>query len=158
MTKTDHKISAADAREALKSIAEANKTTANSMRPPLWLTLLCSGALGLATIGMGLMIDNTLWNGIKWGVIIVAALSAVPWISALKLRGISITLVDVHITNKGLLSALIICALLASSRVMYLQTGLVLLPCIAGLLNTAVLAYNLHFGLRLNANDKGENS
>jgi len=154
MNKTDHPITADDARAALESLAVANSITVNSMRPPLWLILLCSVSLGIKTAAMGLMINNSLWNSIQWGSYIVCCLCVASWIIALRAKGITIRIVDVNITKTGIISALIICTLLVSSRVIYLQTGSLLFPCIAGTLNALTLAYGLHFGLRWNAKEK----
>ena len=154
MNKIDHPITASDARAALESLAAANNITVNSMRPPLWLILLCSVSLGIKTAAMGFMINNTLWNSIQWGSYIVCCFSVVSWIAALRVKGITVRIVDVHITKMGIISAILICALLVSSRAIYLQTGSILFPCIAGLLNALVLAFGLHFGLRRNAKEK----
>lgn len=154
MNKTDHPIAADDARAALDSIAAASSITLNSMRPPLWLILLCAVALGIKTAAMGLMINNTLWNSIQWGSYIVCCLCIVTWIISLRAKGITIKMVDVNITKAAVIFALLICTLLVSSRVTYLQTGSLLFPCIAGALNALILAYGLHFGLRRNAKVK----
>ena len=157
MNKTDHPIAADDARAALDSIAAASSITINSMRPPLWLILLCAIALGIETAAMGLMINNNLWNSIQWGAYIICCLCIVTWIISLRAKGITIKMVDVNITKAAVIFALLICTLLVSSRVTYLQTGSLLFPCIAGALNALILAYGLHFGLRRNAKAKGKN-
>lgn len=154
MNKIDHPITADNARAALESVATANNITVNSMRPPLWLILLCSVSLGIKTAAMGLMINNTLWNSIQWGSYIVCCLSVAAWIIALRTKGITIKIVDVNITKTAIISALFICTLLMLSRAIYLQTGSILFPCIAGILNALILAYGLHFGLRRNAKEK----
>jgi len=157
MNKTDHPITANDARAALESLASASNITANSMRPPLWLILLCAVSLGIKTAAMGLMINNSLWNNIQWGSYMVCCLCIASWIIALRAKGITIKVVDVNITKAALISALLICTLLVSSRVIHLQTGSLLFPYIAGALNTLILAYGLHFGLRWNAQEKEKN-
>lgn len=157
MNTTDHPITADDARAALESLAMVNKIAVNSMRPPLWLILLCAVALGMKTAAMGLMINNTLWNSIQWGSYIVCCLCIVTWIISLRAKGISIKIADVNITKTAVISALLICTLLVLSRVTYLQTGSLLFPCIAGALNALILAYGLHFGLRRNAKAKENN-
>lgn len=154
MNNTDHQITADDARAALESLEVAKKATVNSIRPPLWLVLICSVSLGIKTAAMGLMIDNNLWNSIQWGSYTVLCLSVVSWIFALRAKGITIRIVGVNITIKAVISALLICALLMSSRAIYLQTGSVLFPYIAGVLNALVLAFSLYFGLRLNEKEK----
>jgi len=150
MNKTDHQITAHDARTALESLEVAHKITVNSIRPPLWLVLLCSVSLGIKTTAMGLMINNNLWNSIQWGSYILCILSVATWIIALRAKGITVKIVDVNITKMGIISALLICALLVSSRAIYLQTGAILYPYIAGLLNTLLLTFGLYFNLRLN--------
>lgn len=154
MNKTDHPITTDDAKAALESLAVANSITVNSMRPPVWLILLCSVSLGIKTAAMGLMINNSLWNSIQWGSYIVCCLCIVSWIIALRAKGITIKIVDVNITRTGIISALLICMLLMSSRAIYLQTGSLLFPCIAGILNAGILAFGFHFGLRRNAIEK----
>lgn len=158
MNKIKHHITADDARAALESLDVANKITVDSMRPPLWLILLCSVSLGIKTAAMGLMINNSLWNSIQWGSYIVCCLSVVLWIIALRARGIKIKTVDVNITKMVIISALLICTLLVLSRLIYLQTGTMLFPCIAGFLNALILALGLHFGLRPNAKTKENNN
>ncbi len=157
MNKTDHPIAADDARVALDSIAAASNITLNSMRPPLWLILLCSASLGIKTAAMGLMINDSMWHSIQWGSYIVCCLCIAAWIIALRAKGITIKIVDVNITKTGIISALLICMLLVSSRVIYLQTGSLLFPCIAGTFNALILAYGLHFGLRWNVKEKEKN-
>lgn len=157
MNKINHPITADDARAAIESLAMANSTIINSMRPPLWLILLCAIALGIKTAAMGLMINNTFWNSIQWGSYIVCCLCIVTWIISLRAKGITIKIVDINITKTAVISALLICTLLVSSRVIYLQTGSLLFPCIAGALNALILAYGLHFGLRRNAKAKENN-
>lgn len=157
MTNTDHPITADDARAALESLAVANSIIINSMRPPLWLILLCAVALGIKTAAMGLMINNTLWNSIQWGSYLVCCLCIAAWIIRLRVQGITVKVVDVNITKTGLISALLICTLLVLSRVIYLQTGSLLFPCIAGALNTLILTYGLHAGLRWNIKEKEKN-
>ena len=158
MNKINHQITAGDARAALESLAVANKITVNSMRPPLWLILLCSVALGIKTAAMGLMINNNLWNSIQWGSYIVCCLSVALWIIALRAKGITIKIVDVNITKTAIISALLICILLVSSRAIYLQTDAILFPLIAGFLNALILAVGLHFGLRRNAKETEKNN
>lgn len=148
MNKTDQPITAGDARAALDLLAVASSITANTMRPPLWLILLCSVSLGIKTAAMGLMINNNLWNSIQWGSYIVCCLSVVLWVIALRTKGITVKIVDVNITKMGIISALIICTLLVSSRAIYLQTSSPLFPYAAGILNGLILAFGLHFGLR----------
>ena len=150
MNKIKHHITADDARAALESLDVANKITVDSMRPPLWLILLCSVSLGIKTTAMGLMINNNLWNSIQWGSYITCCLSVAAWIIALRVKGITVKVIDVNITKMGLISALLICALLVSSRAIYLQTGALLYPCITGMLNAFILTFSLHFNLRLN--------
>ncbi|MDZ4260903.1 MAG: hypothetical protein U1B30_01040 [Pseudomonadota bacterium] len=157
MNKTDHPITADDARAALDSIAAASNITLNSMRPPLWLILLCAVALGIKTAAMGLMINDNMWNSIQWGSYIVCCLSVAAWIITLRTKGITVKIVDVNITEKGIISALLICALLVASRAIYLQTGSLLFPYLAGTLNSLILAYGLHFGLRWNTKEKEKN-
>jgi hypothetical protein len=158
MNKINPQITADDARAALESLAVANKITVNSMRPPLWLILLCSVSLGIKTIAMGLMINHNLWNTIQWGSYIVCCLSVVSWIVALRIKGITVKIADVNVTKKGIIAALLICTLLVLSRIIYLQTGSLLFPCIAGILNAATLAFSLHFGRLLNSKEKEENN
>lgn len=157
MNKIDHPITADDARAALESVATAKNIAVNGMRPPLWLILLCSAALGIKTAAMGLMINNALWNSIQWGSYIVCCLCVAAWIVALRAKGITIKIIDVNITKTAIISALLICTLLVSSRVIYLQTGSLLFPCLAGTLNTLILAYGLYFGLRWNVKEKEKN-
>lgn len=158
MSKNPHQITTEDAKAALASIDAANNITLSSMKPPLWLILLCAISLGIKTITMGLMINNSLWNSIQWSSYIVCCLSVASWIIALRMKGITIKIVAVNITKTGIASALLICILLVSSRAIYLQTGSVLYPYIAGLLNTLILTYSLNFKLRLNTRDKGNNN
>lgn len=158
MTENHHHITADDARSALASLAVANNITRNSMRPPLWLILLCSVAFGIKTVAMGLMINDTLWNSIQWGSYIVCCLSVASWIIALRIKGITIKITDVNIPKKGVISALLICALLMLSRAVYLQTGSIVFPCIAGALNALILAASLQFGRLLHAQKKEENN
>ncbi|HTF97007.1 MAG TPA: hypothetical protein VL995_12795 [Cellvibrio sp.] len=155
MSKNNHQITADDAKAALASIGAANRITVGSMRPPLWLILLCSVALGIKTTAMGFMINDHFWNGIQWGSYIICCLSVVLWIVALRIKGITIKITDVNITNKGAISALFICALLVLSRVIYLQTGSSVFPFIAGVLNALILMFSLHFGRLFNATEKG---
>ena len=154
MNKTNPQITADDARAALESLEVANNITVNSMRPPLWLILLCAASLGIKTVAMGLMINNSLWNSIQWGSYIVCCLSIASWIIALRAKGITIKIVDVNITKMGIISALLICTFLVSSRIIYLETSNILYPCIAGFLNTLLLIFSLHFNVRLNAKEK----
>ena len=158
MSENHHQITADDARAALASIDAANKITVNSMRPPLWLILLCSVALGIKTTAMGLMINDNLWNSIQWGSYLVCCISIVSWIITLRIKGIMIKIADVNITKKGVISALLICTLLILSRVIYLQTESILFPCAAGILNALILASSLHFGQLSNANEKEGNN
>lgn len=154
MNKTSHHITADDARAALESLDVANKITVNSMKPPLWLILLCSVALGIKTVAMGFMINSSLWNSIQWGSYIVCCLSVASWIIALRVKGITVKIFDVNINKMGIVSALLICALLVLSRITYLETSDILYPCIAGFLNTLLLIFSLHFNVRLNAKEK----
>lgn len=154
MNKNNPQITADDARAAMASIEAAEKITANSMRPPLWLILLCSMSLGIKTTAMGLMINNNLWHSIQWMSFIVIMFSVISWIVALRIKGITIKITDVQITKQGVISGILICILLVSSRAVYLQTANILFPYIAGILNTLVLAYGLRFNLRLNAKAK----
>jgi hypothetical protein len=158
MNKGNHHITTDEAKSALESLAVANQITVHSMRPPLWLILLCSASLGIKTTAMGLMINDNLWNSIQWSSYILCCLCVVSWIIALRIKGITIKIADVNITHKGIISALLICALLISSRVIYLQTGSILFPCIAGILNTLTLAFSLQFGRLLNTNKKEGNN
>jgi hypothetical protein len=158
MSNIDSKVSADEARAALAAVGEANRIVASSMRPPLWLILLCSVALGVKTVAMGLMISDILWSGVQWGSYIVVCLSVVLWIVALRAKGIAIRVIDVNITRAAVASAVFICMLIVLSRVMYLQTSGVLFPVIAGALNTLILAFGLHFGLRLNAKGAANNN
>lgn len=151
MRESNNQITAADARAALASITVANNITANSVRPPLWLILLCAIALGVKTAAMGVMINDSLWNSIQWGSYVVCCFSIVSWIIALRIKGITVKITDITITKKGIISALVICALLILSRVVYLQTESLLFPCIAGVLNTLILTYCFHFGRPLDA-------
>lgn len=144
--------------DALKSLEEANKITANSMRPPLWLILLCAVALGIKTTAMGLMLNNSLWDSIQWGSYIVICFSMAFWIAALRIKGITIRIVDVKVSIVAITSALLICTLILLARAIYLHTGSVLIPYVAGALNTLILAFGLHFGLRLNAKEKEKNN
>lgn len=153
MSENNHQITADDAKAALASIGVANEATLNSMRPPVWLILLCAIALGIKTAAMGFMINNGLWNSIQWGTYSVICLSIVSWIIALRIKGITIKIIDVNITKKGVIAALLICALLILSRAIYLQTGGIFFPCIAGILNALILAFCLRFGRLLNAED-----
>lgn len=153
MSENNHQIAAVDARAALASIDAANKITVNSMRPPLWLVLLCSVALGVKTTAMGLMLNDSLWNSIQWGAYFVCCFSVVLWIVALRVKGITIKITDVNITKKGIIAAFLICALLVLSRVIYLQTGSALFPYVAGILNALILAFSLHFGRLLSAKE-----
>lgn len=148
MNKIKHHITPEDAQVALDSLEAASKITVNSMRPPLWLILICSVSLGLKTAAMGVMLNDNLWNSIQWGSYIVCCLSVPAWIIALRAKGITIKIVDVKITEMTMIFALLICILLLSSRAIYLQTGSILFPLIAGFLNALILAYGLHFGLR----------
>ena len=152
MNKNNQQITIDDARAALESLDAANQITVNSMRPPSWLIILCAVSLGIKTLSMGLMTNNSLWNSLQWGSYIVCCLSVVSWIIALRAKGITVKVVDVKITNPGIISALVICVLLVLSRATYLHTGNILYPCIAGMLNTFVLAFSLHFNLRLKVN------
>ncbi|QEY16975.1 hypothetical protein D0C16_13925 [Cellvibrio sp. KY-GH-1] len=151
MRENNHQITADDAKAALASIGVANKITLSSMRPPLWLILLCAIALGIKTAAMGSMINNSLWNAIHWGAYSVICLSVVSWIIALRINGITIKISDVNITVKGIVVALLICALLILSRVIYLQSGSLVIPCVAGVLNALILTIGLRFGRLLNA-------
>ncbi len=160
MSENNHQITTGDASAALASITAANEITVKSMRPPLWLILLCAIALGIKTAAMGFMINNSLWNSIQWGTYSVICLSIIAWIVALRVKGITIKIADVNISKKGIIAALLICALLILSRATYLQTGSIVFPCIAGILNAFILAFSLHFGQLfnakyLNANGKG---
>lgn len=157
MNNTDHPITTDAARAALASLAAASSSVVNSMRPPLWLILLCAIALGIKTIAMGVMINNTLWTSIQWGSYLVCCLCISAWIIRLRVQGITVKVVDVNITKTALGSALLICLLLVLSRVIYLQTGSMLFPIIAGALNTLILTYGLHFGLRWNVKEKEKN-
>jgi hypothetical protein len=157
MNTTDHPITADDARAALESLAMVNKIAINSMRPPLWLILLCAVSLGIKTAAMGLMISNDLWISIQWGSYIVCCICIASWIITLHVKGIDIKIVDVNITKTGIISAILIYTLLVSSRVTYLQTGSLLFPVIAGIFNTLILAYGLHFGLRWNVKEREKN-
>lgn len=154
--KINHHITADDAKAALVSIAVANEITANSMRPPVWLILLCALALGIKTAAMGFMINNGFWNSIQWGTYSLICLSIISWIVALRMKGITIKITDVNVTTKGVIAALFICVLLVLSRAIYLQTGGILFPCIAGMLNAFILASSLRFGQLFNA--KGMNT
>lgn len=154
MNKINHQITADDARAALESLEVANNIIINSMKPPLWLILLCAISLGIKTIAMGLMINNSLWNSIQWGSYGVCCLSVISWIITLRARGITIKIVDVNITKMGIISALLICILIVLSRIIYLQTGGILYSCIAGILNTLILTFSLHFNVRFNAKEK----
>jgi hypothetical protein len=154
MNKINDQITTDDARNALDTIAQANKTTVNSMKPPLWLVLLCSVALGIKTTAMALMIDNNLWHSIQWVSYIAICLSVVSWIVVLRTKGIRVKVVDVNIAKMGIISALLICTLLVAARAIYLQTGSILFPSIAGFLNALVLALTLQFNLRLNVTAK----
>lgn len=153
MSENNHDITADDARAALASVEVANKITVDNMSPPLWLILLCSVAFGIKTAAMGFMINDNLWNSIQWGSYIVCCLSVVSWIIALRVKGITIKITDVNITKKGIIAALLICTLLVLSRVIYLQTGSALFPCVAGIVNALILAFSLHFGRLLNARE-----
>lgn len=153
MSENNHQITAGDARAALASIAEANKITVDNMKPPVWLILLCSVAFGIKTAAMGFMINDSLWNSIQWGSYIVCCLSVASWIIALRVKGITIKITDVNITKKGIIAVLLICTLLILSRVIYLQTGSILFPCVAGILNALILAFSLHFGRLLSAKE-----
>ncbi len=155
MNENYHQITAGDARAALASLDVAKKITLNSMKPPLWLVLLCSAALGIKTTAMGLMINDNLWNSIQWGSYIVCCLSVVSWIIALRVKGIMIRITDVNITKKGVIAALLICTLLVLSRVIYLQTGSALFPYGAGIFNALILAFSLYFGRLLSAKEGG---
>jgi hypothetical protein len=157
MSENNHQITANDARAALGSITAANEITVKSMRPPLWLIFLCSIVLGIKTAAMGFMINNSLWNSIQWGAYSVICLSVIAWIIALRVKGITIKIADVNISKKGTIAALLICALLILSRAIYLQTGSVLFPAIAGILNALILAFSLHFGQLFNAKDLNAN-
>jgi hypothetical protein len=157
MNKTKHHITLEDAKAALDSLEAASKITVNSMRPPLWLILICSVSLGLKTAAMGIMLNNNLWNSIQWGSYIVCCLSVLAWIIALRTKGITIKIVYVNITKMAMIFALLICILLVSSRAIYLQTGSILFPLIAGFLNAMILAYGLHFGLGRNSKAKEKN-
>ena len=154
MNNAEHPITTDAARAALASLAAASNIAVNSMRPPLWLILLCAIALGIKTVAMGVMINNTLWTTIQWGSYFVCCCCIAAWIIRLRMKGITIKVVDVNITRTGIISALLICTLLVSSRVIYLQTGTLLFPFIAGALNMLILAYGLHFGLRWNVKEK----
>ncbi len=158
MNKINNHITVAEAKAALESLAVANTITLNSMRPPLWLILLCSVSLGIKTVAMGLLINNNLWVGIQWGTYILCCLSVVGWIIALRVKGITIKIVDVNISKMTIMSALLICILLVSSRAIYLSTGSLVYPCIAGFLNAVVLAYGLHFGLGRKATGEGQHN
>lgn len=151
MNKISHPIAPDEARAALESLAEASKITVNSMRPPLWLILLCSVSLGIKTVAMGVMINDSLWNSIQWVSYIVCCLGVVAWILALRAKGITVKIIDVKITTMAIIFALLICVLLVSSRAIYLQTDTILFPCVAGFLNASLLAFGLYFGLRRNA-------
>lgn len=158
MNKSTYHTSTDDAKAALASLEVAYKTTINHMKPPLWLTLLCAIALGIKTTAMGLMINNDLWQSIQWGSYIIIVLSIFSWIIALRIKGITIKLTDVNIGKKGVISALLICVLLASSRAIYLQTDIMFSPYMAGILNTLILAFSLHFNLRLHINEQEKNN
>ncbi len=154
MNKAEHPITTDAARAALASLAAASNIAVNSMRPPLWLILLCAIALGIKTVAMGVMINDTLWTSIQWGSYFVCCCCIAAWIIRLRIKGITLKVVDVNITRSGIMSALLICTLLVLSRVIYLQTGSLFFPCIAGTLNTLILTYSLHFGLRWNVKEK----
>jgi hypothetical protein len=158
MNKSNHHISTDDAKAALTSLEIAHKTMINGMRPPFWLTLLCAIALGIKTAAMGLMINNNLWHNIQWVSYIIIVLSIFSWIIALRIKGITIKITDVNIGTKGIVAALLICTLLAISRAIYLQTDIILFPYIAGILNALILAFSLHFNLRLNAKEQENNN
>ncbi len=158
MSKNPHQITTEDAKAALASIDAANNITLSSMKPPLWLILLCAISLGIKTIAMGLMINNSLWNSIQWASYSLCCLSVVSWIIALRVKGIVVKVTDINITKTAIISALLICILLVSSRVGYLQTGSVLYPLIAGLFNAVILTYSLHFKCSQHTRDKGNNN
>ena len=149
MNKGNHQITADEARAALESLDAANKTTVNSLKPPLWLILLGATSLGIKTTAMGLMINNDLWITIQWVSYAVLCLSIISWLFALRMKGIKVKFVAVNIAKLAIIAALFICVLLVLSRAIYLQTGSILFPCIAGILNALILALSLYFGLRL---------
>ncbi|HEY7885022.1 MAG TPA: hypothetical protein VIC08_08765 [Cellvibrionaceae bacterium] len=150
MNDNDHQITVNEARSALASLDAAHTTTLNNMRPPLWLVLLCAAAFGIKTAAMGLMINNSLWQGIQWGTYGIIIVSVLSWIIALRVKGITVKITDITITKKGAICALIMCVLLVLSRAIYLNTGFILTPFIAGIANALLLAFCLHFSLRLN--------
>jgi hypothetical protein len=154
MSENNHQITAGDAKAALESLSAANNITMNSMRPPLWLILLCSVALGIKTVAMGIMIENSLWKSIQWGSYIVCCLCIVSWIIALRIKGITVKITDINVTKKGIICALLICSLLVLSRTIYLQTGAILFPFLAGILNTSILIYALHVKSGAKAKEK----
>lgn len=150
MQTKDHHITAEEAKAALESIETANKITLNSIKPPIGLVLLGSVALGIKTTAMGVMFDGNVWNVIQWGAYITICLSLVVWLVVLWIKGIRVKIVGVNLGKTGIVAALLICTLLASSRGLFLLTNSMVFPGIAGLLNALILAFSLQAGLRFN--------
>jgi hypothetical protein len=157
MNENSHPITADQARAELDIVNAAHQITADRMKPPLGLILLCSASLGLKTTAMGLQLSDPLWKGIQWGTYMICCLSVIAWVVTLRARGIALKISGVNISKAGIVSALLICALLVLSRTLYLQTGTVLYPCLAGALNALILTYILHFHVRLNEKSRGRN-
>lgn len=154
MSETNTPANAQDATLALKALDDARTTTANSMRPPLWLILICSIALGIKTTAMGVMGTSALWIGLQWGAYITCGLSIAYWLFALKHKEIKVKLVDIKITAPAIISALLICTLIVIARIVFLQTAGLLFPIIAGAINATILAIGLEFGLKSNTKYK----
>ena len=60
MNNAEHPITTDAARAALASLAAASNIAVNSMRPPLWLILLCAIALGILITRYGRVSNGAL--------------------------------------------------------------------------------------------------
>ncbi len=157
MNNNNHQITTDAARSALESLEVAKKITIDSMRPPLWLTLISSLLLGIQTLAFGLSNDSILWHNIEIVSSIAFWLYIISWVVTLRIKGISVKFIGVNIAKKVIVSMLLIFSLYMASLAFYNSIGLTWFPYVAGILNTLISALSVHFYLRLNGKQKENN-
>ncbi len=145
MTNSSNQTTAAEAQSVLKSLEGIERIVFLLSRPPLWLNVIISLLVGVATISTAFSSNSSLWTFVAILSAIAVVLTGLFW--GFRLRMWGMTPKSIPPTLAGKISSVgvgIVIALAMLGAKEFYADGIAWSPYIAGAINSIACSFLLH--------------
>lgn len=145
MHKQTNDISINEAKEALDSIAAANRVAFESVSPPFWLRIMLALLIGALTIFSAWSSGSGLWTLVMLVTLVLIMLTFVSFYWVLCSKGIKLLINPNNTTDKviSLVGSFVSACLLMISIELY-RNGYTWVPYVAAVFNFTLVLYLMH--------------